>query len=210
MSDDSEGSCGGEAPLERRACLLGLRAQRREIERTARRTKAKTLEPCNAATQLATFELFHASISQTGVTDFVRKKREPYAARHGSGEAVHLILTSMHSLAVKYGNTGVTFKPEPADSLIPSKAKNNYKRLEHTIKEVVEPLLPMNVELNYCKITSCLQEDIDYCGLGCLIILELTLARTPWQKGLYKLVPYLRLRFLGMCTNYIDQKRDGR
>ncbi|KAI9998326.1 hypothetical protein PInf_002706 [Phytophthora infestans] len=93
-------------------------------------------------------------------------------------------------------------KPEPADCLIPSKAQKNYKMLENTIKEVVEPLLPMNVELNYYKFTSCLQEDSDNCGLWCLIVLELTLARTPWHKGLYKLVPYLRLRYLQGTKNY--------
>ncbi|EEY58302.1 uncharacterized protein PITG_00948 [Phytophthora infestans T30-4] len=37
--------------------------------------------------------------------------------------------------------------------------------LENTIKEVVKPLLPMNVELNHCKFTSCLQEDSDNCEL---------------------------------------------
>ncbi|EEY60939.1 uncharacterized protein PITG_01178 [Phytophthora infestans T30-4] len=137
----------------------------------------------------------------------------------------------MHSRAVKDGNTGVVSpsfveQREPDRKRKVASAYNAFSQantdiidminfggahwLENTIKEVVEPLLPMNAELNYCKFTSCLQEDSDNCGLWCLIVLELTLARTPWHKGLYKLMPYLRLRYLGMCTNYIDQNRDGR
>ncbi|EEY64286.1 uncharacterized protein PITG_02838 [Phytophthora infestans T30-4] len=35
----------------------------------------------------------------------------------------------------------------------PQQGTNKLKKLENIIKEVVEPLLPMNVELNYCKFT---------------------------------------------------------
>ncbi|KAF4150538.1 hypothetical protein GN958_ATG00313 [Phytophthora infestans] len=92
----------------------------------------------------------------------------------------------------------------------PQQGTASYNELEAAVKEVVEPLLSLNSELIYYKFTSCLQEDNDNCGLWCLVILELTLGRTPWNKVLYELVPYLRLRYLGMCTSYIEEQRGGR
>ncbi|EEY67049.1 uncharacterized protein PITG_17634 [Phytophthora infestans T30-4] len=74
-------------------------------------------------------------------------------------------------------------------------------------REVVEPLLPVNTELTYDNYTSCFQQDNDNCGLWCLIVLELSLTGMPWHKGLYQLVPYLRLRFLSLCLGYVEEKR---
>ncbi|KAF4141974.1 Adenovirus endoprotease [Phytophthora infestans] len=61
----------------------------------------------------------------------------------------------------------------------PKQGTASYNELEAAVKEVVEPLLSLNSELTYYKFTSCLQEDSDSCGLWCLVILELTLGRTP-------------------------------
>ncbi|KAF4129332.1 hypothetical protein GN958_ATG21596 [Phytophthora infestans] len=83
----------------------------------------------------------------------------------------------------------------------------NYAKIKASIKEVVEPLLPVNTELTYDNYTSCFQQDSDNCGLWCLIVLELSLTGMPWHKGLYQLVPYLRLRFLSLCLGYVEEKR---
>ncbi|KAF4150066.1 MULE transposase domain-containing protein [Phytophthora infestans] len=167
------------------------------------------------------------------------------------------IITAMHALAIKYGETGVVspsfagmkepdrkrkvanaynafsgtnteiigvlniggvhwvayhidVRAQTCRIFDPQQGTASYNELEAAVKEVVEPLLSLNSELIYYKFTSCLQEDNDNCGLWCLVILELTLGRTPWNKVLYELVPYLRLRYLGMCTSYIEEQRGGR
>ncbi|KAE8913866.1 hypothetical protein PF003_g2478 [Phytophthora fragariae] len=89
----------------------------------------------------------------------------------------------------------------------PLQGHKNYIKLRTTLKEVVEPLLPMNAELKFFQITSCLQQDSDNCGLWRLVMLELALANDRWNKALYKVVPYLRLRYLDMCTSYIEERR---
>ncbi|KAF4139355.1 hypothetical protein GN958_ATG11256 [Phytophthora infestans] len=45
-----------------------------------------------------------------------------------------------------------------------------YAKSKASIREVVEPLLPVNTELTYDNYKSCLQQDSDNYGLWCLIV----------------------------------------
>ncbi|KAE9010929.1 hypothetical protein PR002_g15230 [Phytophthora rubi] len=89
----------------------------------------------------------------------------------------------------------------------PLQGAKNYVKLKNSLSEVVEPLLPMDTKLMYFKYVSCVQQDSDNCGIWCLVMLELTLAKEKWHKGLYKLVPYLRLRYLNLSLDYINDRR---
>ncbi|KAF4130714.1 hypothetical protein GN958_ATG20092 [Phytophthora infestans] len=83
MSDESEG--GSDTLLEGRAHLLQLRAQREKVEQRGK-SETKRCRALEEATQLASFELVHTSMSRAEVRAFVTKKREQYAARYTAGE----------------------------------------------------------------------------------------------------------------------------
>ncbi|EGZ08763.1 hypothetical protein PHYSODRAFT_318699 [Phytophthora sojae] len=89
----------------------------------------------------------------------------------------------------------------------PQQGAKNYVKLKKSLREVVEPLLPMDTKLMYFKYVSCVQQDSDNCGILCLVMLELTLAKEKWHKGLYKLAPYLCLRYLNLSLDYINDRR---
>ncbi|ETI35434.1 hypothetical protein F443_18229 [Phytophthora nicotianae P1569] len=79
--------------------------------------------------------------------------------------------------------------------------KSNLKVLKSGVQSVIEPLIGMKDRLTYEKITWCIQKDNTSCGVWCLSILELLLAGHPWVDSLYKVQPYLRLRYLFMAIN---------
>nr|KAE8946160.1 hypothetical protein PF009_g4208 [Phytophthora fragariae] len=89
----------------------------------------------------------------------------------------------------------------------PQQGAKNYVKLKKSLSEVVEPLLPMDTKLMYFKYVSCVQQDSDNCGIWRLVMLELTLAKEKWHKELYKLAPYLRLRYLNLSLDYINDRR---
>ncbi|KAE9326514.1 hypothetical protein PR003_g16234 [Phytophthora rubi] len=89
----------------------------------------------------------------------------------------------------------------------PQQGAKKYVKLKKSLSEVVEPLLPMDTKLMYFKYVSCVQQDSDNCGIWCLVMLELTLAKEKWHKELYKLAPYLRLRYLNLSLDYINDRR---
>ncbi|KAE9208270.1 hypothetical protein PF004_g16809 [Phytophthora fragariae] len=59
----------------------------------------------------------------------------------------------------------------------PQQGAKNYVKLKKSLSDVVEPLLPMDTKLMYFKYVSCVQQDYDNCGIWCLVMLELTLAK---------------------------------
>lgn len=72
---------------------------------------------------------------------------------------------------------------------------SNYNILESAVKKTIQPLLRMNAML-FKKIDRCTQRDSSSCGVLCLVVLEILLAGAKWDEGMYKLVTYLRMRYL--------------
>ncbi|ETP28481.1 hypothetical protein F442_22225 [Phytophthora nicotianae P10297] len=83
----------------------------------------------------------------------------------------------------------------------PLQLKSNLKVLKSGVQSVIEPLIGMKDRLTYEKITWCIQKDNTSCGVWCLSVLDLLLGGHPWVDSLYKVQPYLRLRYLFMAIN---------
>ncbi|KAE8975753.1 hypothetical protein PF005_g25588 [Phytophthora fragariae] len=61
----------------------------------------------------------------------------------------------------------------------PLQLKANLATVKSNVQNVIEP-----------------QRDNSSCGVWCLVVLELLLSESPWGDSLYKVQPYLRMRYL--------------
>jgi hypothetical protein len=78
----------------------------------------------------------------------------------------------------------------------PLQHKRTLEVVKASVQNVIEPLLGLKDRITYNKIDWCTQQDNSSCGIWCIVLLELLLAKRPWSDCLYKVQPYLRLRYL--------------
>ncbi|KAE9012944.1 hypothetical protein PR003_g16387 [Phytophthora rubi] len=87
----------------------------------------------------------------------------------------------------------------------PLQSDNNYKVIEKSMGQVVEDILGLKGELVFERITWCKQQDNSSCGICCLAVLEMLITDALWDDSIYKLVPYLRMRYLYKAIGFIDR-----
>ncbi|KAL4157173.1 hypothetical protein PRNP1_006198 [Phytophthora ramorum] len=78
----------------------------------------------------------------------------------------------------------------------PLQSERNYASIERSVREVMEPVLDLEGKLDYKKIDWCDQQDGSSCGIWCIAVLEMLLVGASWNDKIYRLQPYLRMRYL--------------
>ncbi|KAE9348200.1 hypothetical protein PF008_g7466 [Phytophthora fragariae] len=78
----------------------------------------------------------------------------------------------------------------------PLQLKANLATVKSSVQTVIEPQVGMQNKVTYKEIDWCKQRDNRSCGVWCLVVLELLLSESPWADSLYKVQPYLRMRYL--------------
>ncbi|KAE8999279.1 hypothetical protein PR002_g18503 [Phytophthora rubi] len=78
----------------------------------------------------------------------------------------------------------------------PLQLKANLATVKSSMQNVIEPQVGMQNKITYKEIGWCKQRDNSSCGVWCLVVLELLLSESPWADSLYKVQPYLRMRYL--------------
>ncbi|KAE9320462.1 hypothetical protein PR003_g17706 [Phytophthora rubi] len=78
----------------------------------------------------------------------------------------------------------------------PLQLKANLATVKSSVQNVIEPQVGMQNKITYKEIDWCKQRDNSSCGVWCLVVLELLLSESPWADSLYKVQPYLRMRYL--------------
>ncbi|KAE9260871.1 hypothetical protein PR003_g34171 [Phytophthora rubi] len=78
----------------------------------------------------------------------------------------------------------------------PLQLKANLANVKSSVQNVIEPQVGMQNKITYKEIDWCKQRDNSSCGVWCLVVLELLLSESPWADSLYKVQPYLRMRYL--------------
>ncbi|POM72992.1 Hypothetical protein PHPALM_10206 [Phytophthora palmivora] len=82
----------------------------------------------------------------------------------------------------------------------------NYQVIEKSVRRVIEPLLQFEGMLSCEKVERCKQHDGSSCGVWCIAILELILIDSTLDDCLYKLMPYLRMRFLYKAIVFVGKE----
>ncbi|KAL4166923.1 hypothetical protein KRP22_012410 [Phytophthora ramorum] len=78
----------------------------------------------------------------------------------------------------------------------PLQSERNYASVERSVRKVMEPVLDLEGKLDYKKIDWCEQQNGSSCGIWCIAVLEMLLAGVSWNDKIYRLQPYLRMRYL--------------
>uniref|UniRef100_H3H661 Ubiquitin-like protease family profile domain-containing protein n=1 Tax=Phytophthora ramorum TaxID=164328 RepID=H3H661_PHYRM len=78
----------------------------------------------------------------------------------------------------------------------PLQSERNYASIERSVRKVMEPVLDLEGKLDYKKIDWCEQQNGSSCGIWCIAVLEMLLAGASWNDKIYRLRPYLRMRYL--------------
>ncbi|POM57626.1 LOW QUALITY PROTEIN: Hypothetical protein PHPALM_37832 [Phytophthora palmivora] len=98
---------------------------------------------------------------------------------------------------------GTITRELPASYLTISKASATTKLSK---RAVIEPLLQFEGMLSCEKVERCKQHDGSSCGVWCIAILELILIDSTLDDCLYKLMPYLRMRFLYKAIVFVGKE----
>ncbi|GMF43462.1 unnamed protein product [Phytophthora fragariaefolia] len=75
-------------------------------------------------------------------------------------------------------------------------SEQNYSAIERSVRKVMETVLGLEGKLDYKKIDWRKQQDRSSCGIWCIAVLEMLLAGASWNDKIYRLQPYLRMRYL--------------
>ncbi|RLN96659.1 hypothetical protein BBJ28_00002283 [Nothophytophthora sp. Chile5] len=131
------------------------------------------------------------------------KKREVaagYGAADPNNECVIgvLNLSEVHWVAFHLDKTTQVCK-----LIDPQQSSITFTTLKKSIQFTVEPMLSMQSEIEYEEVRWCNQQDANSCGVWCLVVLELLLSKNEWDDSLYKLLPFLRMRYLNKCANLL-------
>ncbi|KAE8991137.1 hypothetical protein PF011_g18067 [Phytophthora fragariae] len=78
----------------------------------------------------------------------------------------------------------------------PLQFERNYAAIERSVHKVMEHVLDLEGKLDYKKIDLCEQQDGSSCGIWCIAVLEMLVLRAKWNDKIYRLQPYLRMRYL--------------
>ncbi|ETI56993.1 hypothetical protein F443_00647 [Phytophthora nicotianae P1569] len=88
----------------------------------------------------------------------------------------------------------------------PMQSSHNYNIIEKSVRATIEDLLQLQDQVIYEKLKWCIQQDGSSCGVWCIAVLEMLLAKKPWDKCIYDLLPYLRMRFLHKALVFVESK----
>ncbi|KAE9026008.1 hypothetical protein PR003_g12098 [Phytophthora rubi] len=78
----------------------------------------------------------------------------------------------------------------------PLQSERNYAAIERSVRKVMEHVLDLEGKLDYKKIDLCEQQDGSSCGIWCIAVLEMLVLGATWNDKIYRLQPYLRMRYL--------------
>ncbi|GMF59977.1 unnamed protein product [Phytophthora fragariaefolia] len=87
----------------------------------------------------------------------------------------------------------------------PLQSDANYKIIEKIVRQAVEGLLDVGSKLLYGRFSWCKQQDSTSCGIWCLAVLEMLITDSKWDDCLYRVVPYLRMRYLYKAIAFIEK-----
>ncbi|ETP15611.1 hypothetical protein F441_09645 [Phytophthora nicotianae CJ01A1] len=88
----------------------------------------------------------------------------------------------------------------------PMQSSHNYNIIEKSVRATIEDLLQLQDQVIYEKVKWCNQQDGSSCGVWCIAVVEMLLAKKPWGKCIYDLLPYLRMRFLHKALIFVESK----
>ncbi|KAF1783728.1 hypothetical protein GQ600_24182 [Phytophthora cactorum] len=97
-------------------------------------------------------------------------------------------------------NNGVCFMFDPLQ------LERNYATIEKCVWSTIEELLQLEDMLTYKKVGCCTQKDSSSCGVWSIAILEMLLSDASWDDCLYRLLPYLRMRFSYKAIAFIGKQ----
>ncbi|KAE9207519.1 hypothetical protein PF005_g12570 [Phytophthora fragariae] len=78
----------------------------------------------------------------------------------------------------------------------PLQSERNYTAIERSVRKVMDHVLDLEGKLGYKKIDWCEQQDGSSCGIWCIAVLEMLVVGATWNDKIYRLQPYLRMRYL--------------
>ncbi|KAE9264087.1 hypothetical protein PF001_g31436 [Phytophthora fragariae] len=78
----------------------------------------------------------------------------------------------------------------------PLQSERNYAAIERSVRKVMETVLGLEGTLDYKKIDWCKQQDGSSCGIWCIAVLDMIIAGASRNDNIYRLQPYLRMRYL--------------
>ncbi|KUF77640.1 12-oxophytodienoate reductase 3 [Phytophthora nicotianae] len=88
----------------------------------------------------------------------------------------------------------------------PMQSEWNYAIIEKSVRGVIEELLELKDAVVYSKVKWCRQQDGSSCGVWCIAVLEMMLNNEPWDDCIYRLQPYLRMRFLQKAITFVEKE----
>ncbi|KAG1690173.1 hypothetical protein DVH05_028380 [Phytophthora capsici] len=88
----------------------------------------------------------------------------------------------------------------------PLQSSRNYKIIEKSVRATIEDLLQLKDQVIYQKVEWCTQQDSSSCGVWCIAVLEMFLAKKTWDNCIYKLLPYLRMRLLHKALVFVEKE----
>ncbi|ETP29835.1 hypothetical protein F442_21096 [Phytophthora nicotianae P10297] len=88
----------------------------------------------------------------------------------------------------------------------PMQSDHHYKIIEKSVRGGIEELLQLQDSIDYTKIEWCKQKDGTSCGVWCIAVLEMLLSNGSWDNCLYRLQPYLRMRFLHKAIAFVEKE----
>ncbi|KAG1698396.1 hypothetical protein DVH05_014911 [Phytophthora capsici] len=88
----------------------------------------------------------------------------------------------------------------------PMQSEGNYTIIEKSVRGVIEKLLELQDTIFYTKVEWCHQQDGSSCGVWCIAVLEMLLSNSQWDNCIYRLQPYLRMRFLHKAIAFVERE----
>ncbi|EGZ08216.1 hypothetical protein PHYSODRAFT_527152, partial [Phytophthora sojae] len=88
----------------------------------------------------------------------------------------------------------------------PLQSRSNYTVIEKSVRTVIEGVLQLGDMVNYEKVEWCTQQDNSSCGVWCIAVLEMRLCDASWDDCIYRLLPYLRLRYLQKALAFLGKE----
>ncbi|GMF44363.1 unnamed protein product [Phytophthora fragariaefolia] len=136
-----------------------------------------------------------------------RRVAEGFGASHPKNKRViGIINIDRHWVSFLVGRTIGEDMTAKCFMFDPLQSKRNYATIEKSMQTVVEHILDLKGRVTYKKIEWCTQQDGSSCGVWCIAVLEMLLSNAQWDDSIYKLVPYLRMRFLHKALAFLGKE----